>query len=433
MGTASDLVTALGLRGANLLGAIGLNVTLTAILGPEDLGGWFLATTTAYLVQLLFQIGLAQASVHWLVTAQVTGDLGRTARRFRTLIMTSAILGVAGTVGAWGLGPVIAHHLLRSPALEPLLPIVALQVAPAVLCAVVSEATRAFGHHAWAMLASGTLANLGLLACVLVGHAWGWQVSAKGALTLNMLFMYGNCIVLLLVNRRNFAAPATPGRTDAPGHLIIESWPNWLAGVLFFLLTTADLWILSHRADDAQVGQYGFAARLAGTMLLPGTVIYQTLGPKISTALKSGRSGDAESVILRANGRLTLLAVAMYLGMTGALSFAGTLLLGDRAPGVLHLFLILGGGAVFTTLLGPGGHVLSWAGRIRVTLVTSTIATACSIGLGWMMLPHFGALGLAATFACGLAAMRVANTVLARRFLGLRVTRLLLWGPLGKG
>lgn len=96
------------------------------------------------------------------------------------------------------------------------------------------------------------------------------------------------------------------------------------------------------------------------------------------------------------------------------------LFVGDNGRGAAGVIALLAIGNLFYTGTGPTGFVLSMTGRPGINFINSAIAVALYIGLGTLVVPHHGAVGMAAVDASVTALINGARVVQAKLLIGVQ-------------
>jgi O-antigen/teichoic acid export membrane protein len=92
----------------------------------------------------------------------------------------------------------------------------------------------------------------------------------------------------------------------------------------------------------------------------------------------------------------------------------------DKADELAPVVAILAIGNIFYTGTGPAGYVISMTGHPGFNLVNSIFAVGAYIGLGLLVVPEHGVMGMAVVDASITAASNVSRVIAARYYVGIQ-------------
>lgn len=101
------------------------------------------------------------------------------------------------------------------------------------------------------------------------------------------------------------------------------------------------------------------------------------------------------------------------------------------AEGAAPVVAILAAGNLFYTGTGPSGYVLSMSGRPGVNFLNSLVGVALYVGLGILVVPTYGVIGMAVVDAAVTAVINTARVVEARLLVGVQPFGRSFMKPLG--
>ena len=294
-------------------------------------------------------------------------------------LATAATVALAGTRGFGTMRPFVAIQSIATPALKPVL----------ILLAAIGGLTVA-------------------------GLALGWAIPEAFA-----------CVAALVILVRRVRR--VQGRDEAPstsiGALAKEFWafsaPRGVAAAFQITIIWFDLLLLSHLRDATEVGIYGAASRAVtiGTFALQA--IRLAIAPQISRLLARGDRAEAQTVYQTATWWLIVVSWPLFL----SLAVFGPALLGVFGPGfdegatalaILSMAMLvnLGTGNVTVVLLMGGKS--SW------NLLNTAVALALNVGLNLILIPRFGMEGAAIAWAVSIIVDNLMALTEVWLFLGMR-------------
>ncbi|MEA2507372.1 MAG: hypothetical protein QOH48_1990 [Actinomycetota bacterium] len=169
-------------------------------------------------------------------------------------------------------------------------------------------------------------------------------------------------------------------------------------------------------STDRNVGLFAIALALQAA----GGVFLQSLvgiwAPVVTKVYEEGDIERLQSLYQAITRWIVTLAFPVYAALMVLPDFFGHLLAGHNGTAAAPLIVILAMGNIFYAGTGPSGHILNMTGRPRVSLINSVIAVMVYIALGALIVPHFGARGMASVDA-GVTALINLTVVLEGRLL----------------
>ncbi|MDQ3914349.1 MAG: oligosaccharide flippase family protein [Actinomycetota bacterium] len=210
---------------------------------------------------------------------------------------------------------------------------------------------------------------------------------------------------------------ATP--TAPVGPMIRFALPQGGASLLGVQSLGLGVLVLGAYSGDVAVTLFAAALSLQG----PGTVflggIVNIWAPVVSDLHEKGEIGRLESLYQTINRWIATFSLPVF----AALMIAPDLFLESffpKAGGAATAVAVLAAGNLFYTGTGPTGYVLSMTGRPGVNLVNSAAGVALYLGLGAVLVPRHGVLGMAIVDAIVTAVVNTARVVEAKILVGVQ-------------
>lgn len=219
------------------------------------------------------------------------------------------------------------------------------------------------------------------------------------------------------------------------GSLLRDSWPAIFAGLMLMVYTRIDQVMIGQMMDDASVGLYAAAAKLAEFWYFFPTLILNSILPSIVKAKQQGE----EIYGRRIQQVLDLMAVMSYLFTIPIALFARQILVFmygsgyEPAAPVLSIYVLSG---VFVFLGHAREYWVTVENITRFSMYSTAVGAAINIVLNYILIPRYGSAGAAwATLASLLMAGYLVNAFHGRtRGVFVRQTRalalLFLWNRL---
>lgn len=394
--------------GFNIVARLLYNVLVARLLGPRNVGIYYLVLTVADLIGVVAAAGMQTTVVRYLAWHRVDGDWGAFRGTLRFAIRVSTVIALLGIVGLFGLAPQVAVGIFHKPEAIVPLRIMVVLVPLYALETLLLAATQSFNEMKYKALIESTL-NPALRLLLIVP---AFFMSNRLVYVLSVyLFSLLVCTTLaylalrrcIPVNLRDFQ-PKTQYR-----ELIHYSYPLFFFNILTLLSLYIDSLFVAHFRSSTEMGIYSVCIRLVvvTSFILP--VINQTWAPLMSEFY---RKNELEHV--SHNFKLvTLWALQIYIPV---------LLMFLIVPGrILDLFghgfraaapclVILMVGQFINNLTGPVGLVLTISGWTRLQLWNAFVIVVLQSVLAVILIPRLGLTGAAlanATAAVSVNLLRV--------------------------
>lgn len=407
-----------------------LVVVLTRGLGPT---GYGLVATAIAAFTLLSNVGELGADTGLLreIPRLLVQRRARDARAvLRVSLIPVLITGVVMAALVYIYAPQLTHILVRHTTnqdevtyLRILTPFLA--IAPAATVALAG--TRGFGNlKIFALvqnifvpsvrpIAAGAvlLAGLGGMAVV---FSWGAPLAVALVAALFYLFRFV---------RRAERGPAGQEEPRPTGVVAREFWSftaaRGVAGALAIAVTQVNLLLVSGLRSAHDAGVFSAVMRY----VIMGTFAFQAMrvaiGPQIARLLAEQRDRDAETVFQTATWWLMALSWPLYL-LLGV--FASTVLglFGHGFTSGATALAILCAAELIDMGTGNVTLVLLMGGRSKWNLINISLGLVTTVGLGVLLIPHYGVVGAAIAWAAtiiienGAAAVQVGFFMKMRPF-----------------
>ena len=178
--------------------------------------------------------------------------------------------------------------------------------------------------------------------------------------------------------------------------------------------------VLGAGSNEEQVGLFAVGLALQAPGLVFQSAIQTIWAPLVSDLYYSGQKERLESIFQTITRWLATLSLPFLAIMIIEPDPFVRLFAGNAATGAATVAAILAAGNLFFTGTGPTGHVISMIGRPEVNLANSVVATALYVGLGFVFVPRYGAVGMAAVDAGVTALVNFARIVECKLLAGIQ-------------
>jgi O-antigen/teichoic acid export membrane protein len=168
--------------------------------------------------------------------------------------------------------------------------------------------------------------------------------------------------------------------------------------------------------DEREVGLIAIALSLQalGNVFLTG--MFNIWAPVVSSLYAKGQMDRLSSLYQTVNRWAATFAVPVLTVLILEPRLFLRILAGRSGPAAAGLVMILAAGNLFYVGTGPGGLLLSMTGRPGLNFLNSFLAVASYVGFGILVVPRYGAVGMAVVDA-GVTAVVNSLRVLEGKFL----------------
>lgn len=392
---------------------------LALLLGAEGFGVYSFVIAIVSLISLPTRFGLPQlivketargaASEQWSAVAgiwqwSVRASLGvAVASGAVVVLLVTSLDGIAGQIG-----PTLLIGLLLIPTLS--------------LIALKSAMLRGL-HHVGAANVTGLLVQPTVLICFLAFWTWGLAETAGPEAAMIMTVVAAMFALFVVAIAQSIKRPPAVSRAKPsymPRSWIGTAWPMALTQGAHQISRYTDLLVLGILAGMIDAGIYRIATQGAMLISLGMRALGLSTAPDFARLHESGLSSELQLVIRRSAQAGLGFALAATVGFaTLGHPFLGKVF-GEEFEAAWIPLLILSGGHLVSTALGPTGLVLNMTGHERAVTRAVGIATGCNVALNLVLIPFFGVAGAAAATAISLVFWKTRLWFVARRELGVR-------------
>lgn len=224
----------------------------------------------------------------------------------------------------------------------------------------------------------------------LYGIILGWIITSATHTMLIAFYLFRNL-------------PNTRSRSIAFRELLDYSLPLYASGIVSYLTTTLDSFIMLALAGNEALGLYRPAVVASGAVGMISLALSQTLFPKLTEL--TGRHGENSLIgaCKTASRYIFLTYTPLGIGLATISQPLLTLLAGERYGGGASSLTLLSISMTLTSTSILLTSVLLSQGRTRVILYTNVMATLGSLAASVTLIPQIGILGAAAGKTASLA------------------------------
>lgn len=397
-----------------------INVLLTRLLTPEEMGTYFLVFSLVSVAAIVAQFGLTKTIVR-LVAGSLGEDKPGRAKQSVILVLRIVAFSVItiGSLLIFGIGEWIAIKLFDSVIMSEVIGIAAVWVVFFTFQQLLAEIYRGYHDVRLATIFGGLITSLFSMIAFFI--LWFYQgksdieqiilltIGAGASSVLISSAILWNKLKDILVTKREVYLSEVIG----------ISWPLWITGITLFILTQSDLWLLGIFRSQEEVAIYGLASRMIAMVAMPFLIVNAVVPPLISELFVQKRLAELEE---------TLRIVATLAGLPSLLVLLLFIFYGEFILGFLFgafyqtgniVLIILGIGQLANIFAGSCGLTLMLTGHQFIMMMITIVAGLLTIFFAWWLVVDYGSIGVASAAAGGMVLQNILMLLLTRHKLGI--------------
>jgi O-antigen/teichoic acid export membrane protein len=393
------------------------------ILGPASYG---LYRQVSQVLAIAGQVGLAgfnYAAMRFISLARATGDHGgvRGAARVGMSATTaiSVVVGVAIVVWAHPLAGMFVESAAEKDELAQLFRLGALYVPLFALLQVLRYCTQAYKTMVPSVVVGNIVQPTFRFVLGVAALAAGFGV-AGAVSSLVVSVAVAAAAAAWYFNRMLTEAERTAVPRPQFGPMTRFALPQGGSSLLGVQNLGLGIIILGIVGSNREVGLFGFAIAVQG----PGTVflggIVNIWAHVVSELHSLGEIDRLDALYKTINRWIATFSFPVFAALMLEPDLFAWFVAGNQGLDAAPAIAILAAGNVFYTGTGPTGYVISMTGRPGVNLINSVVAAALYLGLGFLLVPEHGIVGMAVVDAVVTALVNTARVIEAKILVGVQ-------------
>src|SRR5438270_6170047 len=443
---------------AGAAGLVGLGNVLGSILkygsafliqygfGPGGFGLYTLCLSLVSLVSAIFNLGLDDAMVRYVA---IYRGKQQTKSLRGLLLFCTTLAGLAGIAGAILLlyfTPSLVtywialkqHQVANKETLNraisllqvmaPIIPLMTMQV-------MWFAGLRGFKAFKWRVLTTNflqPLLQILLLCLVLVFFR------SKDGITAVAVVLFISTLLNTVLNMHFLFREVSRVARPEPVRYEVREWLtfatlNFLTTIIDTVLDSIDTILLAtFGVPDVQLGQYGAAMKLSNFIQMPLLSLSSIFAPTIAELHSKGEKQKLEAMFKVVTKWSITFSLPLFLIMV---IFSPYLLAlpGSSFVSAWPLLIAFAVGSMINAGTGTVGYMLLMTGYQRLSFLNSLGAVAVNIGLGILLTPRYGAMGMAVSTGLAICALNFMRVLQVRIFLKMHPWRSDIMKPIGAG
>lgn len=408
-------------KALGIISGLFLNVILSRLLSPSELGAYFLTVNLIIMASSIAQLGTNQTVLRIIPEALATQRQERARRGVEIAFQITAFGTLLTAFLLWGgLGQWLAKSVFRSPPMSATIGLIVFWIIARSFQMLGAEIFRGFQDIRLATIFGGLASNI--FCCGI--FVWLWLNKGSSDLEEILLLTVIATFIIALISVYFVYGKIEKHESHTNGLSYKEiaslTLPLFISNLTFLVLTQSDLWIIGIFRSSSEVAIYGAAVRLITIVTIPLLIANAIIPPIIAEMYAQGKKQQLEKVLRIA---------ATISGIPAIISLIIFALFGNKLLGIFfgtfyakgHIILILLSiGQLINVASGSCGYLLNLTGFHRTAMNIVVITAFFSIAISLILVRSFGGLGVAVAFTTGLSFQNIATIWVAVKKTGIR-------------
>lgn len=398
-----------------------INVLLTRLLSPDDMGAYFLLLSLTSFFATVAQFGLTNTIVKLVAEAIGTNQPNKARLAIR---LTVRLLGIGLLIViyllAYGFGAWLAEHLLHSTVIAQLVGLSAIWVTIVASQQLIAEIYRGFHDIKLATIFGGLTTSFFAMLLFLIVWIYQVQSNLQEVIFLTLIAGTSSVIISSLILWHKISKLAMPkGDELKTSDITTIASPLWITNLMLFALAQADIWMMGLFCSPEQIAIYGATARMMTLVTMPLMIINSVVPPIIAEMHAQKKLHELEEklrMVATLSGFPSIFAIAVF-GFYADSILA--LLFGEyyRAGGTI--LIILGFGQLINVWAGSCGQVLMLTGHQKTMMLITLFCGFITVIMAWFLVKFYQGIGVAIAGAIGMALQNFLMLLLVKNKLGI--------------
>lgn len=382
-----------------------VNALLARLLSQDDMGAYFIILSLVSLFATIAALGMGFPLVRS-IAENMGSDKSENVSKIICASMKISFISCAvlSFIMYSGLGRWLALDIFKCVVITGVLWLIILCGIVDTFRALISQVFRGFHDIRNATLFSGVIAGLLSAIFFLTLKILEKQSTLNHVMLLSLTAgLISTLIAGFTLSKKIKGVKGEKRASDFKGSdLLSVSWPLWINGLAFFILTQAGMWILAFYQPKEDVALFGAAVRLGTFITMPLLFINAVTPPIIAELNIQGKLKEMEQTL---RGTATIAGIPALLIVLIFSIFADDIMgivygHSYRAGGIILVILSMGN--IVNVLTGSCGLTLVMTGHEKTMTVISIFSGVVNIFLALFLVQKAGLIGIALASSCSL-------------------------------
>ncbi|MBI4686484.1 MAG: oligosaccharide flippase family protein [Nitrospirae bacterium] len=401
-----------------LLAGFGAQMLLARLLGPEQLGVYFLFLNIVSVCVLIAKTGIDTATLRLVAEAKGKGEWNTIKGLTRTCVIAVFASGSIVSFFLWFFSDQIGENWFGSSMLAGAISVGCTVVLLQGLQYVIGESFRGLQAFGLASYFQGVISSVIFLLVLLLLWANSITASLDIVIIFNVLSFFISAAISIVILMRMLSNYSATINREGVRTLFSIALPISVSSGAAFLLTQSDIFILGIFVTNAEVGYYGAASRLSNMIALILLIMKAILPPIIVDLYYKKNIAKLEHV-LRYTATLGFIVCAplsliLVVWSNEILSFV----YGTKFTGASSVLSILAFGKLIHTSTGSSGLLLQMTGYHKTLMYITTFVALFGTASYLIVVNSYGKEGVAWVAAITIMLQNVLQLFYTKKLIG---------------
>lgn len=397
-----------------------VNVFLTRLLTPDELGAYFLTLSLVTMAAIFAQLGLTQTIIR-LVAESMTEDNPERARQviLYSLGLATISMFVVAFLFAFGGGQWIAKNMFHSDLMVSVMQMAALWVIILVSQGIIAEIFRGFHDIKIATLFGGL--STSLLMMLMFAGLWLFQGFSEIDQVIVLSLVAGTSSVVIsgfFLGKKLTTLPSSTSSISLKDILSI-AWPLWITSLVFLVVTQTDILVLGLFRSQSEVAIYGATVRLIALVAVPLIIVNAVVPPIIADMYSQGKMEELEKTLRFTATVAAVPSLVVFIVFVFGREHILGIVFGEFYRGAGLILVILCIGQIVNVWVGSCGLVLMLTGHQTRVMVIMIMCGLVTIASALFLVRQYGGIGVASAVAFGTILQNIWMLLSVKKNLGL--------------
>lgn len=394
------------------------NIVLSRLLGAEASGRYFLALTVVTIAAAVGCFGLDKSMLRFIAAKAAEGDWAAVNDIYKKGIFLALAASVLSTAALFFLAPVLTDMFFGKPELSGAFRLMAFAVLPFAMMTVYSEILKGLKRIRDSMIVQGfCLYTLLLAGTLLLADKWG----LNGAIASYIAAASASALLGYLIWRLAVPKPEIAARRSFEVKVLLKSaTPLFWITIINLSMISIINFVLGAFGTEAEIGIFNAAFRTAMLISFVLTAVNSMAAPKFAELFVKGNMTALDSTARSSAKFTSLLALPVFLVFA---LFPGRVIsmFGPEFAAGAQTLMILSVAQMFNVVAGSVGPILMMTGHETAIRDSMIVGAALNLVLCLTLIPPFGGLGAAISYAFSLISINVYCVYMIKRKLGINL------------
>jgi O-antigen/teichoic acid export membrane protein len=410
----------------SLLAVIIINILITRLLSPEDVGIYFIIISLVYICIIFSNFGLHNAIVRLVAESIGFGSPGRA----KTAIKKAFIYCIIGAILVTsllniGLGNLILEHVYHSININGVIILISLWIIIATLQNLFAESFRGYQDIGLASAFSGSYSTYGgpitsfiFVVLLVIMILFKMNGTLNNIILVSIISSIFTLLISAYLLNRKIKNVESSNEISTPNILSI-AWPMFITNIIGLGISQLDIWVIGYNLGNEEVALYGASIRLAAFTSISLGIANSVTPPLIAEMLAKGEKNNLEKLLRSITTLISIPSVIVFLSYIIFGSQILRIFYGDFYAKGATILAILSFGQLVNVMVGSCGYLLLMAGHQKKLMWATGLSSLITILGVFLFVNDYGTIGIALAVAIGISMQSILTWLIAKKFIGI--------------